>query len=361
MSKDTTQPGVSEAEAEGRDTDQSIARPRSVMDSVARRDESMDEIVKKAREKRQADEEQLRADRADTEVAGIDDEVDTQRHAEAEAEPEVDAEAEAAAKAEAEGPTIKVDGEVIPVSQEEIDEAGGITALQKERAAANRLREAAATKKENDQRDLNLQQREERIAQREAELAAGKTITPQPSTKDADGKTPSERARALVEALYSADEDRAAAAIEEIMARDESPATPIDYDAIANRASELAAWKSEKQNGNAVFARDYPELHKNERLKSMVNEETIRLNAEHPDWGPQRIITAAADKVRDDFKDVLIKQDRQLEDKDRLNRKRATDQVTGTGAKPVKPAATKPPTPSDVVASMQAKRTGSRI
>jgi len=72
---------------------------------------------------------------------------------------------------------IKVDGEVERVKQSEVDAAGGVRALQKERAADKRLQEAAKRQKELDEREQRLAEKE-KAGQSAGEPEKPEEITP---------------------------------------------------------------------------------------------------------------------------------------------------------------------------------------
>ena len=166
-------------------------------------------------------------------------------------------------------PTIKVDGEVIEVTQSEIDEAGGVASLQKEKAAANRLRLAAQEKINNEQTERNLAERERNIAQREADLAAQAQPAAQPNTQkppvqDADANLEA-TAKALAEKIYSGEEDQAEEAILAILQRNAAsgqPTTEIDIASVTKQVTAEVSWGLEKKQAQTDFARDFPKLDK---------------------------------------------------------------------------------------------------
>jgi hypothetical protein len=130
---------------------------------------------------------------------------------------------------------IKVDGEVEKVRQSEVDKAGGIRALQKERAADKRLQEAARRQKELDERERALAEKEKSGAGDGAsdESNAG-------GGKAAAGKLDRAKTLDLINKINYGDAEEAAEALEEVMAAIGQPgsAGTVDTQAIIREAKQ---------------------------------------------------------------------------------------------------------------------------
>lgn len=357
MEKDTTQStGVSEEKVTDNVTPEASAAAEDldnvpaleVEPTLSQRDETINDIAAKARENRSKEEGYFTDEGTDPDGA----------NSEAGA-------AEQAAPEKEENPIIKVDGEEIPVTQAEIDEAGGVSALQKERAAANRLRQAAEATAESNKREASLAERERKIAEREAQLAS-QTQTPaaqqdpntqQPSDTDADADLEA-TAKDLATKIYSGEEDQAEEAILSILQRKEAngqPTTNIDTESLKAEVK----WGIEQDLGNEEFAEKYPRLNSNPTLLKLVNEETKKIVREHPEYGPRKIILDAAKAVTKQFEAELAgeKSDNAADD-ERMNRKKSMDSVNGANTRMPGAEEKQPLSRSQIVAQMGQSRTG---
>ncbi len=196
---------------------------------------------------------------------------------------------------------LKVNGETIHRSQEEVDQEGGVAALQKKIAGEQRLEQAAHERKRLDAvrqaqtlRAQELEQREDELRQRSDELE-------QLAKDKANDVTDDEVAiaRNFVDGVFSGEEGEATNAVVKVFkalkAKPEVP--PIDTDQIAETVHRQINFTMSKSEGNQIFQDKYAHLREDSRLFDMTQEETKRLLAEEPGVEPKEIILMAAENV----------------------------------------------------------------
>jgi hypothetical protein len=123
---------------------------------------------------------------------------------------------------------IKVDGVVEKVKQSQIDEAGGIRALQKERAANKRLQEAAIRLQDAERRLKEIEKREKELTARPKE---------EPPKEEKKAYTKQELAE-LVRTINYGEADQAAEALEKVLSQQQQApqvSQQIDVDALEER------------------------------------------------------------------------------------------------------------------------------
>lgn len=361
MSKeDATQKGALN-DAEGEDKNQDDAGQQdNVKETLSTRDEDMDDIVVNSRKKRDADDEAFRKEmRGESEG-----DADADADADSDAEDDIDGDQDDDLPENTETTTVKVDGIEGEVPNDVIEEAGGVAAYQKDKAASNRLREAVDQKEQQDLREQGLTKRETEVTEREKTLDQTKNKT-QPSGDADAGLVSDDEIDEIVGGIFSGDEDEAKIAVRKIMkGRNTEEATPdVDINEIADQATEKAIRKIELRErnieiseGNVKYRSEYEHIANNPMLNNLVNQETSRLQVEHPSWRPQQIIMAAAENVNEQFKDSFNQQKDADEDGKRRDRKRATDNVTGKDARKKSAPPEKPLSRSEIAQGMNANR-----
>jgi len=130
---------------------------------------------------------------------------------------------------------VKVLGLEFEVPRDDVDEAGGLVAYQKLRAADERLRIAAATEASNraDRAKLDA----DRLALEQQRASAGTASTAAPASIPRDDAGNEADADAIVADLYSGDPKRAREAIAKLQARPQP--NKVDPEEVARRAAEL--------------------------------------------------------------------------------------------------------------------------
>lgn len=250
---------------------------------------------------------------------------------------------------------VKINGVERLAPKAEVDAEGGIVAYQKARSADEKFRQAAILSKQNEERERALAQRELAISQKEQALSKeGKDSVAKPSTPDAPRV--SEDAKRIKDKMYSGDEEQTAEAIQAILDASKGNATQLDPQKVAAEASVLAAREVERQLAVNEFKTKYKAIEENPEYRKYAGQITLQLFKDHPDWGPRQIIMEAGEQAMLKYGDEIREKAAKTEDDERINRKRATDNVTGADAKVTPKPAPKPKTPSEIVAALQSGR-----
>ncbi|MCF1431343.1 MAG: hypothetical protein LPD71_00105 [Shewanella sp.] len=188
--------------------------------------------------------------------------------------------------------TVKVDGieKQIP-----IDQARAI--IQKNMAADKRLHEAAIKKQELENRERQLNEKE----QYQRQNPPFKVDPVDPNVKD--------KLQSAIDAVYDGETDDAVEALAEVFSG-RNQATP-DVSAISNtvtdnviKALQQKSFEDEVAKGNQQFQKDFPDIAGDHYLYQVANERTHEMMIEHPDWSPTRIINEAGRITRDWVKQV---------------------------------------------------------
>ncbi len=180
--------------------------------------------------------------------------------------------------------TVKIDGEELQVTPQQIAE------YQKNRAADVRIDEASALQKANEERAAELDRREAELVERQESTPAT------PAVPDADI---SELSKQLTQAVF--DEDHAAVA--DIMVQLRAPKTdvvrqdPVDVGAAVSQ--EL--FRREQKKAIGRFEEEYEVLAKDTALRSAVNERSKIEGQEDPDADVWTILDRSAKHVVNDL------------------------------------------------------------
>lgn len=256
---------------------------------------------------------------------------------------------------------VKVNGIEKLVLKSEVDAEGGVVAYQKVRAGDEKMRQAADALKRAEAREKAAAQKELAIAQREQALLGKPNSDSKPSTPDA--LSVEAKAKAIAAKLYSGDEAEAEAAIKELLGeRAQGTTQPaIDPDSVVDRVTTQVQWELERKQAKADFKSKYAVIENNPEYRKYANEMTTHLMNEHPDWGPQQIIMEAGEIAMYKFREEIGKKTVEAEEENRLNKKRATDNVKSADAKVQPKPAPKAKTPAQIIADMQSARSHSSV
>lgn len=186
----------------------------------------------------------IRKARGETEAPKEEEKLEvTPEPAKVEAPAEVTAEAPAETPAEPVNPEtpalvkVKVDGEEFEVSQADVDEAGGITAYQKQRAADNRLRKAQEALSEARTREAAIL----KLAERTAPVAPSQ---PQP--------TQAEFIRQKMDVIRFGSPEEGAAALQEIISSNRVDPNAITAQAISAMMHQTAVSQFDKDYADVM-------------------------------------------------------------------------------------------------------------
>lgn len=270
--------------------------------------------------------------------------------------------------------TVKVLGQQLEVPREDVIEAGGVDAYQKDRAASMRLQEAAAReaelkaqreKLEADQAEFNKQR--ESASSKTTAKAPGSTAGAAPTREDGagTGADVEAQAQAIAADLYSGDPKRAKAAIAQVLRANQAPAHTLDPAEVARQAAELlqkqdkapapaqqpvdAKLSVEIDELNAMMAEKFPELLADKAKRDQALSKFNELKAD-PANRYRRLVDIGREAARS------VESQKAHPRQDVVDRKRDLPPTT-TGSKAHQPApAATPLTASGHIAAMRKAR-----
>lgn len=204
---------------------------------------------------------------------------------------------------------VKVLGQEFEVPRQDVEDAGGLVAYQKSRAASMQLQQAARERAELKAERDRIEAAKREIEQQRASAgrkapasnAPGGTPGAAPTQQGGagDGADVEEQAQAIAADLYSGDPKRARAAIAKVLQASRAPVNTLDPEAVARQAAELLkaqdaatphatpktpptsdpALDEEIKELNAYMADRFADLLNDPALKQQALEEFQRLRA----------------------------------------------------------------------------------
>jgi len=266
---------------------------------------------------------------------------------------------------------IKVHGRSIMVEKDKIEKAGGVVAYQKEVAVQQGFQDLAQQRK-------NLEAREQMIAQREQQLqkqAALPTLDKQqakPQTTQNDPPAPTgdqPNMAALIkqhrEALLDGDDETADNLLAELLSipHKAQKEQGFDPDQLIQQATQQAVQNIEQRerNKSLVKARDklyqdHPELNQDTRLFQAVDEETVKVEREHPDWEPAQILVESWNRVDQWRSGGRPERQQSASSEQKQQEKRAMSHPKAANGRAQAPPQPKVQTRSDIVNQLRAAR-----
>lgn len=253
---------------------------------------------------------------------------------------------------------VLVYGDMHRVPKSRVDKAGGLQAYQKHLAVEKGLEINAHREKSLDLREKDIDERESRVSTK----AVVPTLDPHkanPTDLPSDDQTLVEMARQYQEAVYDGGET-APSILVKMVAEAANSGEKFDKDAF--RAQVKDDVLADQRYSKVVKARtklfaDTPELNKADtkfdpRLFTAIDDETPKVEREHPEWEPEQVIREAYNRIskwKGGQKPVETMKDKH-DAKREMNRPKASSQRY----KPAPPAPR--PTNSDYVAKQRALR-----
>jgi hypothetical protein len=243
---------------------------------------------------------------------------------------------------------VKVDGVEQRVPRDKVLDAG-IRTYQKEAAADKRLQDASA-------RIRQLEAYEQQLREREAKLneqLPQKDAAPQ---QDDDGDDDAYRRAA--EALYSGDEEEAAKALKLLVnsGRSKEPTQSFDTNRIVQEAVALTRYEMALESAKESFFSEYSEIVEDPVLYRLADENSAKLQDEHPDWSPKQILMESGKLVRDWVNTHGGGNHAEAEPSNKEERKRNIKPVRSAGGSIPRKQEPRPPTRSDIVQQMRKSR-----
>lgn len=250
--------------------------------------------------------------------------------------------------------TIVVDGVEKQVPRDQVYEHG-IRALQKESAADKRLAEAAEKMKAATEYERRVQQQVESQLRTQQK----KDNDGEPLSKKQDEEIRA-KARKIIDKILDGNEDEAAAALAEAMSGRGNSTPSIDQNTLAKEVAQKVQRDMDAQAGIAALNEQYAHIAQDTQLWNMADQETLKVQAEHPDWKPSKVILEAAKRVDSWVKSVGGGQTKSSDTPaptGKQERKRTTEKLrTAASAKVPAEPEKRPPTRSEVVANMRKRR-----
>lgn len=272
---------------------------------VSRRDQMVEELIKKRAEER-AKEEGVEIEEEDTTVQPAAEKGETQDDSGDEGS---DAQDEEEGEGESPPKTISItgsDGKVyevpadgrvkMKVDGEDIEETvdSVVRGHQKGAAGDRRLQQAAEMTRVLEQRAHALSLKEQEF------LRQMKTADQKKAAGTLSSDAHKDTAKKLIDALLDADEETAAELLGNVLAGSQPEQKGVDPDAIrrmVNDGVNEMTKARELKDAQARFAKEYKDLHEDAYLFNLVDAETVKVMAETPSATPWEIIETAAKRV----------------------------------------------------------------
>ena len=253
---------------------------------------------------------------------------------------------------------VLVYGDMHRVPKSRVDKAGGLQAYQKHLAVEKGLEINAHREKSLDEREKDIDERESRVSTKAA-VPAMDPHKANPTDLPSDDQNLVEMARQYQEAVYDGG-DSAPSILASMVAKAASAGEKFDKDAFRRQVKDDVL--AEQRYSKVVKARtklfaDMPELNKKDtkfdpRLFTAIDDETPKVEREHPDWEPEEVIQEAYNRIskwKGGQKPIETMKDKQDAKRDMNRPKASSKRYT-----PPPPAPR--PTNSDYVAKQRALR-----
>lgn len=182
--------------------------------------------------------------------------------------------------------TLKVDGEAIQKTAEEVEAAGGVIAYQMTLAADKRFKEAAAEKASLAILRSELQQKEQELNERPTEVEETGSV-----------ELSEEVLNEFIANIYSGDEDKAKESFKSVLSGIKAPIAQPASQIDEQKIIDMTLYKIDQEKGIDEFQKDYKHLSTDPNLRKMVNEATIKIRTATPNKKPSEIIIEAAKEV----------------------------------------------------------------
>jgi len=222
-------------------------------------------------------------------------------------EPVEEAEEETPAPVMEEAPAEEPPSPRIPEQIEYVDGVAHMRLKVNGEVVLRPLDQVLASVQKNESADLRMQQSaayEQRLKEREEELAAREAALQQsslPAQPDGDDQA---LANNIVKELVEGDETKAAEMLAQALSRKgtASVAPVLDEQAIVEKAvaaTRQETMKSEIEKGWAAFQSEFEDIVSDPNLVNIADGFTEVVQQEHPDWSPTEIMRESGNRTRD--------------------------------------------------------------
>lgn len=192
---------------------------------------------------------------------------------------------------------LKVNGRQVWKSKQEVEDAGGVAAIQKQLAAEDNMAQSSRERQQLAQQKADLARERQ-----EWEQEKSKVVEPKKETNVRD------MARSIVERIFSGNEDDAEEAVVELLSVKQPeqpvPAISLNPQTIAQEAARQARWGIDLETAQEKFEEDFSDIATNPDLRNMADQKTVEIMAQNPHWLPSKVIAEAGKQVREFVKSI---------------------------------------------------------
>jgi len=270
--------------------------------------------------------------------------------------------------------TLKVNGQDIVKTKEEVDAAGGIVAIQKSLSGDMKLAQASMERKKLDQERADFERAKVDINKQQIELekATQQVRNIAEENKGASDKEIKElrktKALKIAEALYLGDSDNIAKAVEEILesasrpvvpsAPVVAPVAPINEDDLVRKVATSVLKETDRKDAIKMFETEHVDLNTVGRRK-YVNQLTVDIARANPDMMPSDIVKKAVKQARLDLDIPVPKKKKPSKvdlDSKRETKRKSVDRIPIASQRGKGPQPTKPKTKREIFEQMNSRR-----
>jgi len=270
--------------------------------------------------------------------------------------------------------TLKVNGQDIVKTKEEVDAAGGIVAIQKSLSGDMRLAQAAKdrVKLNQDIADFERERIEFNKQQVKINEATQQVRNVAVENKDASDKEikelRKEKALKIAETLYLGDSDNIAKAVEEILKESSGPAvlpapvvvpaTPLNEADLVQRVTTSVVRQTDQQDAIKMFETEHADLNTIGRRK-YVNQLTVEIAQANPHLMPSEIVKDAVKQARLELDIPVPKKEEPVKmdlDTKRENKRRSVDRIPVASQRGKGPQPKKPKTQKEIFEEIRSQR-----
>lgn len=197
--------------------------------------------------------------------------------------------------------TLKVDGEEVLKTQSEVDEAGGIVAMQKSLSGDAKLKAAAEQKKLNEKQARDTQQilADNETLKKENERLRNSA----PAVTDDVELTEAEKAEAkdMTDKMFKGDAEALQSVMETMVKAKRAKPVNVPDAPPAPTTEEVAAqveFNLSKKRAIKMFESGNPDLNTTAERRIFINDITKRVAMENDDWSPEQIMAESITRAR---------------------------------------------------------------
>jgi len=269
--------------------------------------------------------------------------------------------------------TLKINGQEIIKTKEEVDAAGGIVAIQKSLSGDMKLAQASQERKQLEQdradfertkADINRQQIElNRASQQVRDIAnenKGKSDTEIKRLRK-------EKAEKIAETLYLGDSESIAKAVEEILESSSRPAStpapvaipvPLNEDNLVQKVANSVLKETDRKDAVKMFETEHADLNTVGRRK-YVNQLTAEIAQANPHMMPSDVVRGAVKQARVEL-DIPVPKKKESVKKDldskRESKRKSVDRIPVATQRGKGPQIIKPKTKREIFDQIASRR-----